>query len=142
MNKIILYFTILVSLLSWTASHLDRYKAFDIAPHPILVLKLGKYWFEGCTIPWIKSWLGSHRQSCGQGIYIQMEKTLRTFIIRYFKIWHSDWPSRNSTLKVLAVICLCRIYNTCSVCQYFCSYRRLHIYIPSIYQLELLVYST
>jgi len=42
--------------------YLDSSKAFDTAPHSILLEKLAADGLDGCTLCWIKNWLNGQAQ--------------------------------------------------------------------------------
>jgi len=42
--------------------YLDCSKAFDTAPHSILLEKLATHGLDGCTLCWIKNWLNGRVQ--------------------------------------------------------------------------------
>ena len=41
---------------------LDFSKAFDTVPHSMLLEKLAAHGLDGCTLRWIKNWLGGRAQ--------------------------------------------------------------------------------
>ena len=42
--------------------YLDFRKAFDTVPHNILMEKLAAHGLDGCTLRWVKHWLGGRAQ--------------------------------------------------------------------------------